>query len=419
MKRSWQALAPIFLPAILFATPASAQADQPSGYDAVIEAMREAGRYVEEQTEPGSIDRAQGYRFALRRIEMLNAWFLDERDGWHPTLDRCPTKYCKYGFDNPDAVYNMIKPLDPRLSYRITGNRGTVPYITFQLFSVAEGMFNSAGTLELDAMEIDEAGNFEILVAVENPDERPNFIRMAPGRPAQLLVRQMLNDWNTVREASLKIEVADADPASAMAVPLLDMPSFDQRARGMARTITAHMKIYREMLTGAVPNRFEQAYIPTQDGGFPTNFTNQMAYEVGPDEAVVIEIPKVDVVFGNIQLGTLWGDSPDYATRLISYNNSQAHLDADEVYRYVIAQADPGTPNWLDARGNPRGGVFVRWQTPKSEILKPTVTRMKLAKLRAFLPKDHPRVTQEQRAGQLRLRLDGYNRRINPIEPPE
>lgn len=398
--------------------PASEAAQPESGYDAVIDALREAGRYVEAQTEPGSIDRAEGYRYALRRVEMLNGWFLDVRNGWHPTIDRCPTKYCKYGFDNPDAVYNMIKPLDPRHAYRIRGNRGTVPYITFQLFSVADGLFHSAGTLELGDMKTDAKGNFDILVATDNPGNAPNFIRMAPGRPAQLLVRQMLNDWNKDREASLSVEVVDNGPPQVHPAALVEMPAFDVRARAMARTLMAQMRIYREMLTTETPNQFKLAYIPTQDGGFPTNFTNQMTYEVGPDEAVVIAIPKVDVVFGNIQMGTLWGESPDYATRLISYNNSQAYLDKDGVYRYVISQTDPGTPNWLDAAGAPKGGIFIRWQSPRSEIRKPVVTRVKLSELRSVLPATHPVVTPEQRALQLKARMDGYNRRMNPIEAP-
>jgi len=144
-----------------------------------------------------------------------------------------------------------------------------------------------------------------------------------------------------------------------------------------------------------------------------------MQYEVGPDEAVLIEIPAIEAAWHNIQLGTLWGESPDYASRLISYNITQAHEDGDGVLRYVIAATDPGTPNWLDAAGNPRGGVFVRWQTPTGEVQKPKVTRVKLEKLRKLLPKDHPVVTPAQRAEQLGERLAGYNRRMNPIDPPQ
>jgi len=404
--------------ALLVVQPAHAQ-EADAGFDAVIKALRELGDQVKASTEPGSVDRAQGYRYVLRRLEMHNDAFLPETDAWHPTIDRCPTKLCKYGFDNPDAIYNMVKPLDPRLTYRLRGNRGTVPYITFQQFSMGGGRFNTGGQLESKDLVLDAKGNFEIVLGPENTGNHPNFIRMAAGQSSQLLIRQMMGDWLTDKEASLAIEVVDPAPGTPRSAPVLSAAEFEAGAQALARFIAMTGPLYRKIILAEPVNQFEAAYEQVDDGGFPTNFKNTMQYEVGADEAVLIEIPAVEAAWHNIQLGTLWGEAPDYATRLISHNITQAWKDSDGVLRYVIAQTDPGTPNWLDAAGNPRGGVFIRWQTPKQDVQKPRVTRVKLSKLRSLLPKDHPQVTPVQRAEQLRLRFLGYNRRMNPIDPPK
>ncbi|MCB2049099.1 MAG: hypothetical protein KDE32_12875 [Novosphingobium sp.] len=420
MPRSLETIRLSLTAAALAIAPISvAQAQEPSGFDAVMQALQDLGDYVEAETEPGSVDRAQGYRFVLRRLEMHNDAFLPENDVWHPVIDRCPTKLCKYGFDNPDAIYNMVKPLDPKLTYRLKGNRGTVPYITFQQFSMGGGRFNTGGQLESKDLVLDEKGNFEIWLGPDNPDHHPNFIRMAPGNSSQLLIRQMMGDWLTDTEASLSIEAVDPAPGTPRSAPVLSAAEFDARAKALAQFIAMTGPLYRKIILAEPVNRFDEAYEKIDDGGFPTNFKNTMQYEVGADEAVLIEIPAVEAAWHNIQLGTLWGESPDYATRLISYNIIQAWKDKDGVLRYVIAQTDPGTPNWLDAAGNPRGGVFIRWQTPVGEVQKPKVTRVKLTRLRSLLPKDHPVVTPAERAEQLRKRFLGYNRRMNPIDPPK
>jgi len=404
--------------ALLITQPVAAH-ETDGGFDAVIEALRDLGAHVEAETEPGSIDRAQGYRFALRRIEMHLASFLPETDVWNPVISRCPGRLCKYGFDSPDHNYLTVAPLDPTLSYRIIGSRGDTPYITFQQFSIGGGKWNTGGLIESKDLKMDDGGNFELLLAPENPDNHPNFIEMAPGQTSHLLIREMMGDWNSDKGASFSVEVLSREPEQPRPSRLLTMPEFEARASALADFITQTGPLYRKIIKAEPVNRFDVAYEQIDDGGFPTNFKNTMQYEVGPDEAVLIEIPAIEAAWHNIQLGTLWGESPDYASRLISYNITQAHEDGDGVLRYVIAATDPGTPNWLDAAGNPRGGVFVRWQTPTGEVQKPKVTRVKLEKLRKLLPKDHPVVTPAQRAEQLGERLAGYNRRMNPIDPPQ
>ncbi|MGB8222088.1 MAG: hypothetical protein WCF10_05850 [Polyangiales bacterium] len=41
---------------------------------------------------------------------------------------------CKLGFDNPDFSYINVAPISSEYTYRVYGKRGTVPYISMQVF---------------------------------------------------------------------------------------------------------------------------------------------------------------------------------------------------------------------------------------------------------------------------------------------
>ena len=59
-------------------------------------------------------------------------------------------------------------------------------------------------------------------------------------------------------------------------------------------------------------------------------------------------------------------------------------------------------PNWLDTDGRRRGVILMRFDGMKEKTFdpakQPVVQKVKLAALRAKLPKDTPVITPEQRA---------------------
>ena len=76
---------------------------------------------------------------------------------------------------------------------------------------------------------------------------------------------------------------------------------------------------------------------------------------------MIIEVEATDARFHDIQPGNIWKESLDYGSRLVSLNGHQAHLDADNKWRYVLAHSDPGVANWLDITGHEKGTVFMRF----------------------------------------------------------
>lgn len=393
-------------------------ANEGIGYSAVVSALSKAGTYIESETEPGSLDRAQGYRYALRRIEQWNGVFMSDHNALTPTISRCPSRLCKYGFDNPDAVYQTVGPVSSKYQYRVFGQKGNVSYLTYQLFNIGPDGFGTSDTMESDALVYDDNGGYEIFLGAENLDNHPNFLQLPEqGGAGQLVIRSLIKDWNNEIEPTLNVEVLGLDKGVPATSTPLNMKMFDPRAFGLGRIIENNIKAWREKIMNAPANSMP---MPTAaksggSGGFITNHTAVMRFEVEPDEAVLIEVQKADVVYSNIQLSNMWGESLDYGSHLVSFNDAQAYLDADNVFRYVIAHKDPGVPNWLDTVGHSMGGVFVRFQSPKEELTQPAAKLVSFSDLKQYLPPDHPTVTPAQRAQTIRARLSGLNRKKNPV----
>lgn len=110
---------------------------------------------VIETAEEGSPERAEGLRHIVRLIEMQNGRFTDDADPANPFISRCPGGICKLGMDNPDFTYQAIEPVSAEYVYRVTGNRGTVPYITMQVF---EGALGGEITMTSEDLVVDDDG---------------------------------------------------------------------------------------------------------------------------------------------------------------------------------------------------------------------------------------------------------------------
>ena len=117
------------------------------------------------------------------------------------------------------------------------------------------------------------------------------------------------------------------------------------------------------------------------------------AYGIGnfhcaPEEAVIVRFTPPRCHHWSVSLANWWWESMDFAERQTSLNGRQARLDADGAFRGVIAQVDPGVPNWLDPTGYPRGTLALRFlladEAPKVEL-----ERLPLAQLAAKLPGGH------------------------------
>jgi len=86
-------------------------------------------------------------------------------------------------------------------------------------------------------------------------------------------------------------------------------------------------------------------------------------------------------------------------------------VDADGVFRAVVAHLDPGVANWLDPVGHREGSMIYRWNMADATPV-PKVRRVALSDLAAALPADTPRIDAATRACTIEVRREHVRKRF-------
>src|SRR5262249_20248332 len=80
-------------------------------------------------------------------------------------------------------------------------------------------------------------------------------------------------------------------------------------------------------------------------------------FELGPDEALVVEARPPECDYWMFVLSNHWLETLDYTRHRITLNHHAAVLEPDGSVQVVVAGRDPGHPNWLDTAGHVRGTI--------------------------------------------------------------
>ncbi|MCB2077928.1 MAG: DUF1214 domain-containing protein [Novosphingobium sp.] len=315
---------------------------------------------------------------------------------------------------NPDDIYRYA-PISSEYKYRISGNRGSVYMVTFNTQAALPGLpgpVDHTGEFYADLddgdLQIDDNGNFEILVSKEKPDGYTgNWLQIKPGAIA-LMTRFRSYDWVNEVDPVLSIECLNPVGLKKRLTPeeILD------RIVQMAKMPHAATSLFYAMQNQVKANVGVNVFEPTRLGGaLSRQIYIPAVFEFEDDEALIIEtdLPKVRR-YWNWQLNDPYFNAIEYVYRLSSTNGHFAHVASDGRFYAVLALTDPGVPNWLDTAGYKQGTIYGRWYDCDSHPM-PTLKRVKFSEIRDHLPADTPVVTPEQRAEELRLRVQGAQRR--------
>jgi hypothetical protein len=350
--------------------------------------------------------RAELYRQLVMNVA-LGYFMYFQSDAVHP--DWTPFLNSVFTLQpNPDDTYYHAY-VDPRGTYRIVGERGTVRLLTMSLGRTAMGIGDrpgpSQGYVDFDDLDLGPHGEVDVLLGQDRPaDHAGNWIAL-PHDTDYLLLRQRSYDWGNERDARLAIERLDAPPIR----PRMDRSEIDRRLRevlgGYPRRLSAMWLSYQNsVLQRGLVNQLEMTDF---GGAVPQQWYWQGLFELQPDEALVLdtELPR-QRRYWNVQLNDELFNAVDFVYRQSSLNGHQARVDADGRFRAVISLEDPGIHNWLDPGGTLRGMLIGRWYGCDSRPT-PTLRRVPFRELHLHLPKDTPRVGAGERATQLRARRIG------------
>lgn len=448
-----------------------AKAQLRAAWDDMIQSLQDARDAIDQAPlmPPPATERnlAEGYRYLMGYVHSAVERAFHE-DAQRPHFRNALSIITRSTIDNADAIY-FYAPIDGRQSYRLKGVaqdsrhwRGAAPassgrraphYVIFEttsgelpgdtgsLMELRPGVKAQTGRLDSTAIEVNDDGSFEILLAPERPvGYSGNFIptlkrskrAQAGGEsaaPAERFAnyisgRQLFNDWE--HEEAIHFEMHMLGGEGSHAAPY-DADSAAAQLRRFGEIVRNQMHFWNAFWTilmgtygareGSIPgvafprNAFNtvNAASGATGGGQSTNLYAGGVFELAPDEALIIENRiRVKPQYIGFQLGNFWGESIEYANQVGSLNGHQTTVDEDGVIRLVLAHRDPGVPNWIDTTGHPEGFMTPRWtysETPAPEDW-PIITAKKVpfSEIRAHLPDSTGSVSPEQRRAQIHIR---------------
>lgn len=314
----------------------------------LVDAVVEAERLVREAPHIESeADLLEGLQYLAGCIAGCTHLAFDyERD--HPFLQSGTGPFTKMGLDNPDTLYFGTRVLAGR-DYVVTGRRGTTTDLSFQLLGgeyTDDNVPDSETAFDDRNLEIGADGGYTW--------------HFTPKANAQLVIREVYNDWSAQRGT---VSIARVDTAGTAPAPLT-------RELLEKRYATAGKQLVQRVKTWLQFPQWFYLNIPVNTmvaprltpGGLATQYSSAGHFELAPDQALIITLPASDAPYLGFQLGSMWYISLDYINHQTSLNGVQAQKDPDGKIRIVVSDADPGVTNWVETLGHTKGFLQFRWQ---------------------------------------------------------
>ena len=270
--------------------------------------------------------------------------------------------YRKWGGDNADAFYQYA-PIDPDRTYVVTGAQGRrrlpVAHRVRRTRRTGATPSASSGTVNDRALDIADDGTFSVVLSPDpttGPGSSSSPTRCAPS-PA--------TTWPTRSEGAGRSGTSKrVDPPATRREDDADLA---RRFRA-ARHLGARPGRASSPSRSASPNTVDEPYrVPSQTFGWAAGDAAYAmgSYELGEDEALVIEGRSPACAFWNVCLWNQFLHTYDYAYERVTLNGDQVVYEPDGSWRLVVAPRDPGHPNWISTAGHSRGRIWFRGSSPR------------------------------------------------------
>jgi hypothetical protein len=341
----------------------------------LVDAIAEAERLVREAPHIESeADLLEGLQYLAGGIAACTHLAFDyDRD--HPFLQSGTGPFTKMGLDNPDTLYFGTRVQAGR-DYVVTGTRGTTTDLSFQLLGgeyTDDNVPDSETAFDDRQLDVGANGDYEW--------------RFTPKTNAQLVIREVYNDWSAQRG---KVAIARVDTAGTAPPPLTN-ELIEKRFAVAGKQLVQRIKTWLQFPQWFYMNIPVNTMVAPRltPGGLATQYSSAGHFELTPDQALVITLPATDAPYLGFQLGSLWYVSLDYINHQSSLNGTQAQVDADGKIRIVVADRNPGVTNWVETLGHRKGFLQFRWQRVSRELTEadgPTVDLIDIDDVASFLP---------------------------------
>jgi hypothetical protein len=385
-------------------TPAGGDVDVSDAWSHLLSRLGDAAQIVE--SDPATrnpVDLAAG----MRHLLVLLAAGVDEALRFDPDPILCVQRastndVVTWGMECPDCLYTRATMRGGE-SYRLFGNRGTARYVGLQTMN---GIASTANAL-VDELDTDADGNFEVVLSAEEHDG--NWMRIEGAHPT-LTVRHFFYDWDTETPSSLRIERI-SEPMQRN-TPTVDRDGVVSRQLvALGDFVHDNLDFFLRFGEAAPPNGFLPPIDRTAMGAAAENKPVIGRWELGADEALILEVEPPQGVYWSFSLGNPWWETIHYGRHQSSLNAHQTVVDADGLVRVVLCGRDPGVANWLDTAGFSNGAMILRCvrtttaPTPRARVVA-------FDEIASALPADTSRITAAERASIIERRRRAVHERF-------
>ncbi|MEM9461446.1 MAG: sulfotransferase [Myxococcota bacterium] len=305
---------------------------------------------------PQDIDDLEGRRFLTRMLAASVETFTEYGDPDWPRFHHVigPTRKMFGDCPDSDCLRARVQLGEGRV-YRVTGRipPGTT-YVGLLLHRRGGRMGHH---LEDRQIERDAEGRFVLWVTAGEAPE-PGPVLRGHGDETELMVRQYYTDREAEPPIELQIERLGDRPRAAP----LDAADYARGLERAGRMLTSTF----ERITGAYKTitglPIKQFYTMPGERLFPTpDNTYQVCwYRFGPQQAFIVRGRLPAARYYSLCLYNAWLESLDYTRHSICLNHGQLRTDDEGRFCVVLADEDPGVPNWLDTAGHHAGYLLAR-----------------------------------------------------------
>ncbi|EID13469.1 hypothetical protein MXEN_10661 [Mycobacterium xenopi RIVM700367] len=343
----------------------------------------------------------------LRHLLVLTAVGADEVLRFSPepilAVSRTSTDdILTWGMDCPDGLYTRATMWGGE-TYRLFGNRGTARYVGLQTMN---GIQATANVL-VDELELDEAGNFEVIISADERDG--NWLRIDGDHPT-LVVRHFFYDWATEVPSSLRIERIGGS-ATARRPEVEEELILFRQLMALGEFVFANLEFFHNWGSTLPTNRFLEPMNLSAVGAAAENRPVIGRWALRPDEALILEVEPPNGVYWSYSLGNPWWETIHYGRHQSSLNGHQAVVDSDGRVRVVMCGRDPGVANWLDTAGYSNGIMILR--CVRTDTAPTPIARVvPFDDIASALPAETKTVTAKERAAIVAARRQAVHERF-------
>ncbi|MBY6387103.1 hypothetical protein HG717_24680 [Rhodococcus erythropolis] len=317
------------------------------------------------------LDSAEGVRHALRLFGYLAEMNIERQDVLRPELFTLMSPMRKFWGDGIDVDY-WTAMIDPNETYRIHGNRGTVPYVAVLANRVgASGTDRVADNIVIDDKVCDADGNFEIFVAQEL--EGRSGIRLDK-RCFDVVVRVYHKTRNAEIDPVLHIERLGPPPGAR---PDLDTAWLAQRLTKLARGMDVSLRRSLQLIETLSQSPNEIRVTSEQRGWGDFYGTSSNRYIAGwwslkDATAVDITFTLPDCTYFGVMLYNHWFESFEYRDHTVNLNDAHFERNDDGTVTIRIGGVE-GDRNRLNPCNHTEGILLARCLEPAEDVTSPHV----------------------------------------------